>query len=107
MKACIAPVPSRTPTPTSTRASGEHVTSGYWADMDDSGVVRPFLIGLTLPCLVLLSGCGLATLPVKATSKAVDWTTTSQDEADRNRGRNERKRDEAYERCMRDGREDC
>lgn len=70
-------------------------------------MVRPFLIGLILPCLVLLFGCGLATLPVKATGKAVDWTTTSQDEADRNRGREERRRDEAYERCMRDGRDDC
>lgn len=44
-----------------------------------------------------LSGCAaraawkVATLPVKATSKAVDWATTSQDEADRNRGRAMRK----------------
>ena len=29
----------------------------------------------------------VATLPVKAAGKAVDWTTTSQSEADRNHGR--------------------
>lgn len=41
-----------------------------------------------------LEGCvawDVATLPVKATSKVVDWTTTSQDEADRNAGRKMRK----------------
>ena len=30
---------------------------------------------------------GLATAPVRAAGKVVDWTTTSQAEADRNRGR--------------------
>ncbi|MGC4252368.1 MAG: hypothetical protein QM605_13145 [Sphingobium sp.] len=54
-----------------------------------------------MSCLFMLSGCSLATLPVKATSKVVDWSTTSQDEADRNRGREMRKRDKAYERCAR------
>ncbi len=47
--------------------------------------------------LVSLGGCvvktaaHVATLPVRAGAKAVDWTTTSQDEADRNRGRRDRK----------------
>ncbi|USI72415.1 hypothetical protein [Sphingomonas morindae] len=46
---------------------------------------------------VLLSGCvaktayHVATLPVRAGAKVVDWTTTSQSEADRNRGRKMRK----------------
>lgn len=42
-----------------------------------------------------LCGCStawnVATLPVKGASKAIDWTTTSQDEADRNAGRTQRK----------------
>jgi len=53
-----------------------------------------------LPALLLplaLGGClaktavDVATLPVKAGSKVVDWTTTSQSEADRNYGRKMRK----------------
>ena len=49
---------------------------------------------------LLAGGCvaktafNVVTFPVKATSQAVDWTTTSQSEADRNRGRADRKRDE-------------
>jgi hypothetical protein len=48
----------------------------------------------------LLSGCvvkaayDVATVPVHAVGKAVDWTTTSPSEADRNRGRALRKHDE-------------
>lgn len=47
---------------------------------------------------LLLQGCvaktawNVATMPVKATSQAADWATTSQDEADRNHGREMRKR---------------
>ncbi|WP_324700001.1 MULTISPECIES: hypothetical protein [Novosphingobium] len=40
-------------------------------------------------------------------SKTVDWTTTSQDEADRNRGREMRKRDAAYSECARRHLSDC
>jgi len=52
---------------------------------------------LAAALLVLLPGCvartawNVATVPVKAGGKAVDWTTTSQEEADRNRGREMRK----------------
>ena len=53
---------------------------------------------LILPLLALsLSGClaraavDVVTLPVHAAGKAVDWTTTSQAESDRNRGRMMRK----------------
>ena len=50
---------------------------------------------LVLPLLaggcVVKTAVNVATLPVKAGAKAVDWTTTSQDEADRNRGRKMRK----------------
>jgi hypothetical protein len=69
----------------------------------------------------LLAGCVSAvktvvTAPVKAVGQVADWSTTSQDEADRNRGREMRKREEqmgklsrqrdkAAEKC-RDGKED-
>ncbi len=54
-----------------------------------------------LACVTLiLSGClartayDVATLPVRATSQVVDWTTTSRSEADRNLGRRIRKQRE-------------
>lgn len=54
-------------------------------------------ITLLLALAAMLPGCvaktawNVATVPVKAGSKAVDWTTTSSEEADRNRGRELRK----------------
>ena len=73
----------------------------------------PFLI---VPAL-LLSGCvsavsSVVTAPFRAAGQAADWATTSQDEADRNRGRKLRKAEaEAYRTCKRqaDGpaRSDC
>ena len=47
----------------------------------------------------LLAGCVSAvktvvTAPVKAVGQVADWSTTSQDESDRNRGREMRKREE-------------
>ena len=63
-----------------------------------------------------LQGClakaawDVATLPVKAGSKAVDLATTSQSEADENRGRELRRREEQLgklERRYRDQQEDC
>jgi hypothetical protein len=53
-----------------------------------------------LAAALALSGCiakaayDVAALPVHAAGKAADWTTTSRSEADRNRGRALRKRDE-------------
>jgi uncharacterized lipoprotein YajG len=55
---------------------------------------------LAFAAAALLSGCvmrtaaNVVTLPVKAASQGVDWATTSQDEADRNRGRELRKQEE-------------
>jgi hypothetical protein len=48
---------------------------------------------------VMLSGCvstvaSVVTAPVKVVSKGVDWTTTSQSEADRNYGKKMRKAEE-------------
>lgn len=55
------------------------------------------------PILILLpltaGGCvaktlvDVATMPIKATGQVVDWSTTSQDEADRNYGRKMRKKE--------------
>jgi len=47
----------------------------------------------------LLAGCvstakTIITAPVRVVGKGVDWATTSQDEADRNRGREMRKQEE-------------
>jgi hypothetical protein len=47
----------------------------------------------------LLTGCisavkTVVTAPVKAVGQVADWSTTSQDESDRNRGRELRKREE-------------
>jgi hypothetical protein len=60
-----------------------------------SKVLLPALAGTSL----LLSGCvstvtSVATAPFKVAGKAVDWTTTSQSESDRNYGRKMRKQEE-------------
>ncbi len=62
--------------------------------------MRP-LFGLML-IVPALSGCGVGTLvnvvtaPVRVTGKAIDLATTSQSEADENRGRKLRKQEEHY-----------
>lgn len=72
--------------------------------------MRPLLVYILL---MGLSGCigtvsKVVTAPVKAGAQAADWATTSQDEADRNRGREERKAEErAHEQCRKSGRDDC
>ncbi|WP_066701822.1 hypothetical protein [Sphingobium amiense] len=48
--------------------------------------------------LLVLPGCvrtvaSVVTAPVRATGQVIDWTTTSQDEADRNYGRKMRKQE--------------
>lgn len=65
-----------------------------------------FIFALAAPAL--LGGCvaktafDVATAPVRAASQAADWATTSQDEADRNRGREIRRREERLGRLERD-----
>jgi hypothetical protein len=49
----------------------------------------------------------VATLPVKAAGKAVDWTTTSQSEADRNYGKKMRKQEEREGRERKKAAERC
>jgi len=74
---------------------------------------RYLLLAATL-LPILTGGCvartavHVATLPVKATGKAIAWTTTSQSEADRNAGRKERKeREKAIKDCRKHGGPDC
>jgi PBP1b-binding outer membrane lipoprotein LpoB len=62
---------------------------------------------ILLPAL-LLPGCvstvtSVATAPFKVVGKAADWATTSQSEADRNRGREIRKAEnKARKQCKRE-----
>ena len=62
--------------------------------------MRGHSIALFAGASLMLSGClaktvvDVATLPVRAAGKAVDLATTSQSEADENRGRELRKREE-------------
>ena len=62
-------------------------------------MVRPVLLIVPLGAL-LLGGCvaktlvDVATAPVRVASQAADWATTSQDESDRERGREIRRREE-------------
>lgn len=75
---------------------------------------------LTAPLLVGCVGAvkSVVTAPVKAVGQVADWTTTSQDEADRNRGRAmrereerlgklSRQRDKAAEKCRNGSEEQC
>ena len=61
--------------------------------------MRKLLLPFAALLPLLAGGCiaktawDVATLPVKAGSQAVDWSTTSQDEADRNYGREMRKKE--------------
>lgn len=62
-----------------------------------SVLVLPAML-LLLPGCVARTAANVVTLPVRAGSQAVDWTTTSQDEADRNAGRKMRKQQERDDR---------
>jgi hypothetical protein len=63
-------------------------------------IMRTILLPALAASSLLLSGCvakaawDVATMPVKAGSKAVDMATTSQSEADRNYGKKMRKAEE-------------
>ena len=77
--------------------------------------MRILILILLLP--IALSGCvvgtiagaavDVVTLPVKAASKGVDLATTSQSEADENRGRALRKAQEDYGRRYRKWQSEC
>ena len=65
------------------------------------------LLALPLGGCLAKAAFDVATLPVKAGSKVVDWTTTSQAEADRNYGRKMRKQEEREGRERRDWQKRC
>lgn len=83
--------------------------------------MRKSVIAVVALLPLLAGGClaktavNVATLPVRATSKVVDWTTTSQSEADRNYGRKMRKQEaregrelkRQYKDCRAQNRDDC
>lgn len=54
--------------------------------------IAPVIL-LALPGCIAKTAANIVTLPVRAGSQAVDWTTTSQDEADRNYGRQMREQE--------------
>jgi hypothetical protein len=70
---------------------------------------------LTALAAFALSGCytvaktavDVATLPVKAVAKGVDFATTSQSEADEKRGRDMRKAEEDYGKRLRAWENEC
>ena len=69
-----------------------------------------FALAASLP--LLAGGCvhtvtSVATAPFKVAGKAVDWTTTSQSEADRNYGRKMRKQEEREGRERRKAEKAC
>lgn len=70
--------------------------------------MRGFSIAILASACLLASGCvaktlvDVATLPVRAGAKAVDLATTSQSEADENRGRELRRREEKLGRLERE-----
>ena len=81
--------------------------------------MRTTLIAAALLLPLLSGGCvrtvaGVATAPFKAVGKVADWTTTSQDEADRNYGRKMRGKEaregrerRAYEKRCRKNPDEC
>lgn len=54
-------------------------------------ILAAMLLPLAAGGCLAKTAVDVVTLPVKAGSKAVDWTTTSQSESDRNYGRKMRK----------------
>ncbi|TPG13499.1 hypothetical protein EAH87_17425 [Sphingomonas koreensis] len=68
-----------------------------------SAALLPLLAG---GCLAK-TAVGVVTAPVRAGSQVVDWTTTSQSEADRNYGRKMRKQEAKEGKARRDWEKKC
>lgn len=73
--------------------------------------MRPFLLAAALLSL-LTGGCvrtvgAIATAPFKAAGKVADWSTTSQEEADRNYGRKMREKEAREGRERREHEKSC
>ena len=82
-------------------------------------MMRKTLIAAVAALPLMTGGCvstvtSIVTAPVKVASKAVDWTTTSQSESDRNYGKRMRKAEEregrerkAHDKACRKDPRDC
>lgn len=57
-------------------------------------ILIPLLAAPLLTGCLVRTAADVVTAPVRAGAQVVDWTTTSQDEADRNRGRAIREEEE-------------
>ena len=75
--------------------------------MRRSGIALALLLPIASGGCVAKTAWDVATLPVKATGKAIDWTTTSQSEADRNYGKKMRKQEEREGRERKKAAEAC
>lgn len=62
--------------------------------MHRSALIIAPLAALALTGCIAKTAVGVVTAPVRVASQAADWATTSQDEADRERGREIRRREE-------------
>ena len=82
--------------------------------------IAPVSCVLLIPLALATTGCvstaaTIVKAPFKVAGKAIDWTTTSQDEADRNYGRKMRKQEaregrelkRQYKECRAQNRDDC
>lgn len=77
--------------------------------------MRKPIVGMIPFAALALTGCigtvvDVATAPVRAAGQVADWATVSQDEADRERGREIRRREERLGELQRDyddAQEDC
>lgn len=74
--------------------------------------MRVFALIILLPALtgcytVAKTAVDVVTLPVKAIGVGVDAVTTTQSEADEDRGRAMRKAEEVYGKALRDWEKDC
>ncbi|WP_313806988.1 hypothetical protein [Sphingobium sp.] len=68
--------------------------------MNKIGLMAAPALLLFLPGCIARTAANIVTMPVRAGSQVVDWSTTSQEESDRNYGRKMRKQEarEARER---------
>lgn len=69
-------------------------------------IIAVALIALLLSGCIARTAVDVVTAPVRAVGQVADWATTSQDEADRNRGREIREQEEELGRQWRECMED-
>ena len=75
--------------------------------------MRKLLVPIIATLPLLTGGCiaktawDVATLPVKAGSQVVDWTTTSQEESDRNYGKKMRQKEAEEGKARRKHEKEC